>query len=71
MFFDVNAILNSYGYISLFVTSFLASTILPLGSEGLVALMVLNKFDFMTVVFVASIGNYLGASHFPHVFHQT
>ena len=61
MFFDVNAILNSYGYISLFVTSFLASTILPLGSEGLVALMVLNKFDIMTVVFVASIGNYLGA----------
>lgn len=46
---------------TLVVTSFLASTIVPLGSEGLVALMVLNKFDFMAVILVASIGNYLGA----------
>jgi membrane protein YqaA with SNARE-associated domain len=61
MLVEANEILTSYGYISLFITSFLASTVLPLGSEGLVALLVLKKFDMLTVVVVASIGNYLGA----------
>jgi len=58
---DVAAILTDYGYASLFITSFLASTLLPLGSEGLVALMVLEKFNIYTVVLVASVANFLGA----------
>ncbi|SDF80444.1 membrane protein YqaA, SNARE-associated domain [Methanolobus vulcani] len=58
---DVTTILTDYGYISLFVTSFLASTILPLGSEGLVALMVIDKFNIYSVVIVASVANFLGA----------
>lgn len=58
---NITTLLTDYGYISLFITSFLASTILPLGSEGLVALMVFEKFNIYTVVFVASIANFLGA----------
>ncbi|WP_319506907.1 YqaA family protein [uncultured Methanolobus sp.] len=58
---DMTTILTEYGYISLFITSFLASTILPLGSEGLVALMIIDKFNIYTVVIVASVANFLGA----------
>ncbi len=58
---DITPILTDYGYISLFVTSFLASTILPLGSEGLVVLLILEKFNIYTVVLIASIANFLGA----------
>ncbi|WP_340818091.1 YqaA family protein [Methanolobus sp. WCC4] len=58
---DITTLLTDYGYISLFITSFLASTILPLGSEGLVALMIIDKFNIYTVVIVASVANFLGA----------
>ncbi|MCD4822232.1 MAG: DedA family protein [Methanococcoides sp.] len=61
MLFEISSLLNNYGYVSLFITSFLASTILPLGSEGILIFLILNKFDMISVVFVASIGNYLGA----------
>lgn len=61
MLFESISLLSNYGYYSLFITSFLASTILPLGSEALLILMVLNKNNIISVVFVASIGNYLGA----------
>ncbi|MGM0770589.1 MAG: YqaA family protein [Halobacteriota archaeon] len=61
MLLEINSLLNSYGYISLFLTSFLASTIFPLGSEALLIYLLLNKFDLIPVVLVASIGNYLGA----------
>jgi membrane protein YqaA with SNARE-associated domain len=58
---DIMPILTNYGYISLFITSFLASTVLPLGSEGLVVLMVVQNFNIYTVVLIASIANFLGA----------
>lgn len=54
-------LLTSYGYPSLFVLSFLASTLLPLGSEWLLAAMLLQRHDPVAVVVVATIGNYLGA----------
>ncbi|MDW7730891.1 MAG: YqaA family protein [Methanolobus sp.] len=53
--------LSDYAYLSLFITSFLASTILPLGSETLVVLLVRSGFDLFAVVMVSTIGNYLGA----------
>jgi membrane protein YqaA with SNARE-associated domain len=54
-------ILSAHGYPSLFLLSFLASTLVPLGSEWLLATMLISKYDpFMTVA-VASLGNYLGA----------
>jgi membrane protein YqaA with SNARE-associated domain len=53
--------MTGYGYISLFIISFLASTILPLGSEALVVLLIRTEFNFFLVVAIATIGNYLGA----------
>ena len=48
-------------YVSLFLTSFLASTIIPLGSEGLVVYLITQGHSIGPVVIIASIGNYLGA----------
>ena len=45
----------------LFVISFLAATILPLGSEWLVVIMIANGFLAVDVVLTASLGNFLGA----------
>lgn len=52
---------TSYGYGSLFLLSFLASTLIPLGSEWLLVTMLLAKYDPAPVVAVATVGNYLGA----------
>lgn len=50
-----------YGYAGLFLASFLASTVLPLGSEALLLLLINKGFDPILVVMVASVGNYCGA----------
>jgi membrane protein YqaA with SNARE-associated domain len=53
--------LNQPGYAALFTLSFLASTLLPLGSEWLLVLMLTNGYEALPVVAVATAGNYLGA----------
>ena len=53
--------LVDHGYPALFFLSFLASTLIPLGSEWLLVVMLLNHRDPFTAVIVATIGNYLGA----------
>ena len=53
--------LTAYGLPALFILSFLASTMLPLGSEWLLVAMVLQKHDPLLAVMVATAGNYLGA----------
>ena len=53
--------LTSYGLLSLFLLSFLASTLIPLGSEWLLVAMILARHDPVQVVAVATAGNYLGA----------
>lgn len=53
--------LLEHGYPALFLLSFLASTLVPLGSEWLLAVLLLNGFDSMVVVPVATIGNSFGA----------
>ncbi len=53
--------LVSHGYTALFVLSFLASTIIPMGSEWLLVAMLLNHSDPFAAVAVATIGNTLGA----------
>ena len=45
----------------LFVLSFLAATILPIGSEWLLIVMIIQKFTLADVVFTATLGNFLGA----------
>lgn len=49
-----------YGYIGLFLASFLAATILPLGSEIVFATLVAMGMDVWVCVGVASVGNWLG-----------
>ena len=53
--------LANHGYPALFVLSFLASTLIPLGSEWLLITLLLKKHDPVLAVAVASVGNYLGA----------
>lgn len=53
--------LVNYGLYSLFILSFLASTLVPLGSEWMVVAMLLAGEKAWAVVAVATAGNYLGA----------
>jgi membrane protein YqaA with SNARE-associated domain len=61
MFESLEEILIGYGYAGLFLASFMASTILPFGSEGLLVLLVYKKLNLPALVLVASAGNFLGA----------
>jgi membrane protein YqaA with SNARE-associated domain len=53
--------LNQPGYGALFALSFLASTLLPLGSEWLLVMMIANGYEPLASVATATTGNYLGA----------
>ncbi|HEY9206832.1 MAG TPA: YqaA family protein [Candidatus Methanoperedens sp.] len=61
MFESFQSFLLNYGYAGLFLASFLASTVLPFGSEGIVMLLIYEKFNILAVVMVASVGNFFGA----------
>lgn len=58
----MNEAVTAYGLPALFFVSFLAATMLPLGSEWLLAALLLKGQDPFMVVTVATVGNYLGAS---------
>ncbi len=49
-----------YGYLGLFVASFLAATILPFSSEVILALMLAGPFSAAGVLVSATMGNWLG-----------
>lgn len=49
-----------YGYVGLFIASFLAATILPFGSEFVFVTLVAFGLDPWTCTIVASVGNWLG-----------
>jgi len=53
--------LNQPGYASLFAVSFLASTLLPLGSEWLLVMMLASGYEPLSAIATATAGNYLGA----------
>ena len=53
--------LQQPGYGSLFLLSFLASTLLPLGSEWLLILMLVKGYPPTATIFCATAGNSLGA----------
>ena len=48
-------------YLTLFGWSFLAATIVPLGSEPALVVLVRREYPFWPLVIVATAGNYLGA----------
>jgi len=54
-------LLTGYGLWALFFLSFLASTVIPLGSEWLLVVVLLNRTDPAAAVTVATVGNWLGA----------
>ena len=49
------------GYLGLFVSAFLAATILPLSSEVVLGALLLAELDPVTLVAVATAGNVLGS----------
>jgi len=49
-----------YGYIGLFIASFLAATILPFGSEFVFVTLIAMGLDPWACTIVASVGNWLG-----------
>ena len=49
-----------YGYIGLFLASFLAATILPFGSEVVFVALIAAGLDGWTCIIVASVGNWMG-----------
>jgi len=53
--------LAQYGYLGLFVISFLAATILPLGSEVVFSILLLNNYNPFLVIAVATFGNVAGS----------
>jgi membrane protein YqaA with SNARE-associated domain len=53
--------LFQYGYSSMFLLSFMASTVIPIGSEWLLVSMIMKGFDPVLTVSTATAGNTLGA----------
>ncbi len=53
--------INQPGYVTLFLLSFLASTLLPIGSEWLLILMLTKGYPSGATVVTATAGNSLGA----------
>jgi membrane protein YqaA with SNARE-associated domain len=51
-----------HSYLALFLVSFLAATLLPLGSEWLLVALLLGGRETVPVVLIATVGNTLGAT---------
>ena len=49
-----------WGYLGLFVSSFLAATIIPLSSEIVLSILLANDYNFITSLSVTTLGNWLG-----------
>lgn len=58
---QIISFIYDYGYLNLFIMSFLASTVLPIGSEALVVALVHKGFNPFNVIMVATAGNFLGS----------
>jgi membrane protein YqaA with SNARE-associated domain len=52
--------LYQYGYLGLFLASFLAATVLPFSSEAILGLMVANGYGLWPCILLATAGNWLG-----------
>ena len=49
-----------WGYLGLFIASFLGATIIPFGSELVFSLLIIKGYDFNLSLLVATTGNWLG-----------
>jgi membrane protein YqaA with SNARE-associated domain len=52
--------LSEWGYLGLFFASFLAATILPLSSEIVFSVLIVNNYDLATCLVMATLGNWIG-----------
>ena len=46
-----------WGYLGLFIASFLAATVIPLSSEIVLSILIANNYDLTLSLFVASLGS--------------
>lgn len=51
---------QEWGYLGLFIASFLAATVLPFSSEAVFSGLIIAGLDHWTCIFVATLGNSLG-----------
>ena len=49
-----------WGYLGLFIASFLGATIIPFSSEVVFSVLIINGYDIKVSLLVATIGNWLG-----------
>ncbi|KIH75607.1 membrane protein YqaA, SNARE-associated domain [Geoalkalibacter ferrihydriticus] len=56
------ALASEHALIALFLTAFLAATLLPLGSEWLLVVLLLQGHPIVVTVLVATLGNTLGGA---------
>ncbi|QZE13899.1 VTT domain-containing protein [Halosquirtibacter laminarini] len=52
--------LTTLGLLGLFISAFLAGTIVPFSSEVVLSALILNGYDMYTAIIVATIGNFIG-----------
>jgi membrane protein YqaA with SNARE-associated domain len=49
-----------WGYLGLFISSFLAATVIPMSSEIVLSILLANQYDFLACLSFATLGNWLG-----------
>ncbi|MDA0995279.1 MAG: DedA family protein [Proteobacteria bacterium] len=49
-----------WGFLGLFISSFLGATVIPLSSEVVLSGMIINGYDLNLSIIIATIGNWLG-----------
>jgi membrane protein YqaA with SNARE-associated domain len=54
------SILFEYGLLGLFISGFLAGTVVPFSSEAVLSVLLLNGFDWIDCLVVATVGNLIG-----------
>ena len=57
----METLLINHGFTALFILSFLAATVIPVGSEWLLIALIVKSFNAEQAVCIATAGNYLGA----------
>ena len=49
-----------WGFVGLFLASFLGATIIPLSSEIVLSVLLAKGYDFNLSIIIATLGNWLG-----------
>lgn len=52
--------LYEYGYLGLFIASFVAATVIPFSSEALLSLMIYSNYNIYLCITISTIGNTFG-----------